>query len=121
MYTKNFSIQEMACKCGECDPAEHIMNTWYMTRLQKIRELIAQPLIITSGYRCESHNASVGGSRGSFHLLGRAADIRAENGRMRSELVMYAFKAGCYGIGIGADFIHIDDRPFGKMAMWHYY
>ncbi len=36
-------------------------------------------MTITSGYRTASHNAKVGGSKSSQHLLGRAADIQVQD------------------------------------------
>ena len=38
-----------------------------------------KPLHITSGYRTAAHNAAVGGSKYSQHLLGRAADFWVED------------------------------------------
>ena len=47
--------------------------------LQPIREAWGQPIVVTSGYRCPKLNAAVGGVKGSQHLLGQAADIKAAN------------------------------------------
>ena len=46
--------------------------------LQCIREHFGKPVYITSGYRTAAHNAAVGGSKSSQHLLGRAADFYVE-------------------------------------------
>ena len=43
-----------------------------------IREHFGKPVHITSGYRTAAHNAAVGGSKSSQHLLGRAADLYVE-------------------------------------------
>lgn len=45
---------------------------------------------VSSGFRCDTHNASegVGGYRGSQHRLGRAADVTGAE--IRSELVKWA-------------------------------
>lgn len=45
--------------------------------LEAVRSLIGQPLLITSGYRCEALNQRIGGSASSAHVLGLAADILA--------------------------------------------
>ena len=47
--------------------------------LQPIRDAWGQPIVVTSGYRCPKLNAAVGGVKGSQHLLGQAADIKAAN------------------------------------------
>jgi hypothetical protein len=43
--------------------------------LEKIREHLARPIFITSGYRCPALNAAVGGAGMSQHLTGAAADF----------------------------------------------
>jgi len=74
--TKNFKKSEFDCKCG-CDmPVDVLANiTKLASQLQYIRDNVALPITINSGYRCEAHNKSVGGSENSQHLLGKAADI----------------------------------------------
>lgn len=46
------------------------------TILEPLREFAQQPIIISSGYRCNQLNAKVGGAYASQHTLGEAADIR---------------------------------------------
>lgn len=45
--------------------------------LEEVRELLAAPLLISSGYRSPPLNASVGGSANSRHVLGLAVDFTA--------------------------------------------
>ncbi|OLS62945.1 D-Ala-D-Ala carboxypeptidase family metallohydrolase [Pseudomonas putida] len=45
--------------------------------LESVRSLVGQPILITSGYRCEELNRRVGGSSSSAHVQGLAADIMA--------------------------------------------
>lgn len=44
--------------------------------LSKIREKYGAPIIVNSGYRTSAVNSAVKGSENSYHLQGRAADIR---------------------------------------------
>lgn len=44
--------------------------------LDPLREVYGNPIIITSGFRCEELNRLVGGSKTSHHRTGQAADIR---------------------------------------------
>ena len=44
--------------------------------LQPVREKWGNPLLITSGYRCEQLNKIVGGVSTSQHLYGEAADLK---------------------------------------------
>ena len=43
--------------------------------MEPLREFAQQPIIITSGYRCNALNVKVGGAYASQHTLGEAADI----------------------------------------------
>lgn len=45
--------------------------------LERIRSTLGHPVIVTSGYRCERLNLSVGGATTSDHPQGHAADIVA--------------------------------------------
>lgn len=47
--------------------------------LQPIRDAWGQPIVVSSGYRCQRLNALVGGVKNSQHVLGQAADIKAAN------------------------------------------
>ena len=69
----NLRVREFAC--GDGSDAVLIDGELVIV-LQCIREHFGKPLHITSGYRTASHNAAVGGSKSSQHLLGRAADIQ---------------------------------------------
>lgn len=46
--------------------------------LDPLRAMIARPIIITSGYRCQRVNELVGGSKTSQHLSGKAADFHVQ-------------------------------------------
>lgn len=47
-----------------------------LAMLDLIREKWGKPIIVTSGYRSRQLNAKVGGAVNSYHLQGRAADIK---------------------------------------------
>lgn len=44
--------------------------------LDPLREAYGEPIIVTSGYRCEELNRLIGGSKNSQHRVGMAVDIR---------------------------------------------
>lgn len=46
--------------------------------LDPLREAYRQPIIVTSGYRCEKLNNLIKGSKTSQHRFGQAADIRSK-------------------------------------------
>ena len=102
----NFSASEFACKC--CGAAD--MDPDFMDRLQQLRTRLGWPLVISSGYRCEAHNAAVGG--GPAHPTGKAADIAIRGARARELTGMAIERFGFTGIGVSQAgprrFIHLD-------------
>jgi uncharacterized protein YcbK (DUF882 family) len=104
--TENFSRAEFACKCG-CgfDTVDHEL----LEKLEVLRGRFDRTITITSGCRCPDHNTAVGGSDGSQHLLGRAADIVVQG--IDPALVREAAEElGFGGIGEYDDFSHLDTR-----------
>ena len=54
--SKNFSRLEVQCPCG-CGAS--LINPFLVEKLQKVRNIIGRPIIITSGVRCEFYNISI--------------------------------------------------------------
>ncbi len=74
--TKNFKVAEFACKCG----CGNKIDQRVLDMAQTIREALGVPVRVNSGYRCATHNAKVGGVKGSKHILGLAADLSCSLG-----------------------------------------
>ncbi len=111
---RHFTPREFTCKCnGLCDHSV-AMSVGTVAKLDKIRDLIGLPITILSGIRCARHNNKVGGKAQSGHLVkngeSHAADVLCSDPNFR-----YAFLAAALPvfnrIGIGKDFIHVDDDP----------
>lgn len=104
--TRNFIAREFICPC--CD-AEGITDE-LVVKLQMAHDIYGRVMIVTSGFRCEKHNASekVRGLKDSAHLTGLAADIRCDNSRHRFLLLSAFIQAGFKRIGIYENFIHVD-------------
>ena len=69
----HFKKEEFNCKCG-CNL--NLTNQKIVSILENIREHFGNnPVIITSGTRCQKHNKDVGGASGSRHLTGKAVDF----------------------------------------------
>ena len=75
--TKHFKVSEFTCKCG-C--GTNNIDQRIIDMAQKIREEIGEAVRVNSGYRCDKHNARVGGVKGSFHTKGLAADLSSSVG-----------------------------------------
>lgn len=82
--TENFSFEELIH--SEYAVRHHIDNTpndeiganlqTLAEGLERARKVLGdRPLVVTSGYRCAKVNSAIGGSRGSFHQRGLAADF----------------------------------------------
>ena len=74
-----FRREEFRCRCGKCDTLDRLHGP-LVDILDKLRHQAGVPCVITSGVRCEKHNASpaVGGAVNSYHCRGRAADFRLQ-------------------------------------------
>ncbi len=103
----HFMLHEFECRDGSHQVRLHPR---LLEMLQKLRNQINRPVIITSGYRNPTHNKNVGGSPRSQHLLGTAADI-AVRGMSPQELAPRAEAIGFTGIGLYRNFLHLDIRP----------
>ena len=118
MLSKNFSRAEFKC-CGKCCGCDYdTVDSELIDVLQALREHYKSPVKITSGNRCPEHNSNVRGSRDSYHVKGRAADIQIEN--VQPVVVQDYLKAaypGKFGIGCYALFTHIDTRT--KKGRWN--
>jgi len=100
---------------------EKYMNKILLDMLDEVREIVGEPLIITSGYRSEDWNTKVGGVNGSSHTKGLAVDIAVRNSRMRFKLLNALQEVGVNRIGIADNFIHIDiDPDKDKNVIWTY-
>ncbi len=115
---KYFKIEEFKCKCG-CGRAEMMPQT--LEKLDKARELAGVSFKITSGYRCNAHNASVGGESEGAHTRGYAVDIEASTSPTRLSIVSALLQVGFTRLGIAKTFIHVDDDPSRPpKVMWLY-
>lgn len=118
--SKNFNSSEFMCKGASCC-STGLIDKKLVDILQKIRDHFGQPVTINSAYRCAEHNKKVGGSSGSYHTKGQAADIKVKN-TAPAAVAKYAESIGVLGIGLyetDADgyFVHIDTRT--KKSFWY--
>ena len=113
--TANFSRAEFACKCG-CgfDTVDYDL----LMDLQHLRHHFGKPIKITSGCRCAEHNKAVGGSKGSQHLYGRAADFQVQGVSPKAIAAVIDMQwHGQNGLGVYPSWVHYDTRTNGP-ARW---
>lgn len=111
--SKHFWLKEFQCKDGS-----KYVNIDYnlIKELEKLRTALGKPISITSGYRTQEYNKSVGGVDNSQHLLGKAADIQVK-GYTPEQVYQVAQQLKFNGIGIYETFIHLDVRD-SKRVVW---
>ena len=59
-------------------PSQYIPTLQQLCKevLEPLRSYVGQPIVISSGYRCNQLNIKVGGAYASQHTVGEAADIQ---------------------------------------------
>lgn len=106
-----FKRDEFKCKCGgiyckgfPVEPEEKLVRT-----ADRVRKHFAAQAIVTSGVRCEKHNAIVGGVSGSRHKTGKAMDFCVE-GITSAQLLEYVKQQPeiRYAYAIDSNCVHMD-------------
>jgi uncharacterized protein YcbK (DUF882 family) len=87
----------------------HKMDADLLHRLDLLRELVNEPLSVTSSFRSKEYNKGVGGSKRSQHLTGNAVDLSCNNSTLRGKIVKNALELGLT-CGVAKTFVHIDNR-----------
>lgn len=108
---KYFTKDEFKCKCGGryCKgyPAE--MSQKLVKIADEVREHFNAPIIVSSGMRCNTHNANVGGVSNSRHKYGKAMDFCVSGHSAASVLPYVQSKSGIrYAYAIDNSYVHMD-------------
>jgi hypothetical protein len=111
---KHFTPRDFACQCvGLCDHPI-VISLGMVAKLDKICDAIGLPIRVLSGARCERYNARVSGQSRSAHVpkngISHAAHVSCPDSSFRFAFLAAAFPV-FNRIGIGKDFIHVDDDP----------
>jgi uncharacterized protein YcbK (DUF882 family) len=121
--TRNFVTSEFLCKhCGAAgiDPS-------FVSHLQRLRDYLQRPIIVTSGYRCQLHPVELAkGNPARFgrHTQGIAADITGPPlSAIWQALAKFPVFTGV-GVSVPANFIHLDMRKLPstgvQRVLWSY-
>ena len=107
---KYFTPDEFACKCNRyCDGFPEQISRTLLLLLDGIREHYGAPITISSGVRCQTHNANVGGVYNSRHLQGKAADFHVRGKSAQTVLAYVQTLPGVrYAYDIDGSFVHVD-------------
>jgi hypothetical protein len=99
--TKNFWAREIHCQGKGCC-TESVISKRILDLAQEIRDDLGQPLSIGtaggSGYRCRQHNAEVGGSKTSLHMISDAVDLHYKDPAKLKAVVLRHLTDGEVGL-----------------------
>ena len=112
--SRNFRVREFACSDGT-DPV--FIAPALVKVLQALRDQLAAPVTICSGYRTPAINKAAGGAQYSQHLYGAAADITVKG--VTPQKVAAAARellGNTGGVGRYKTFTHVDVRA--KRSDW---
>ena len=123
----HFTHDELSCDCCNRTALDNGVMTEtefknFLKELEKLRSAVNEPMIITSAYRCQRHNAEVGSKPTSRHTaVGDAVDVYCSD-ELALKLVSNAYRLGWKGIGVNQNgngrYIHLDRRD--NPTMWSY-
>jgi uncharacterized protein YcbK (DUF882 family) len=121
---KYFKPHEVLGKAGNklwLDRGELMIDETALSKLCEFRLAIGEPILVSSGYRTPDENYRVGGASNSYHVLGKAFDIRCPNISLDA-LYYEAKQFGWHGIGRYDTFLHVDNRTIldGRVREWDY-
>ena len=70
----HYNVQEFRCKCGSTH--DILISSELIDKLEQLHAAFhCSKIIVTSGYRCPTHDKNVGGTGSGQHTKGTAADI----------------------------------------------
>ena len=116
--SKNFSLSEFACPCGQCKT--HISPV-LIEKLQQFRDFFGGPVVISrgGGYRCASYNEKIGGAESSQHMQGIAVDLPwPGSGALKYRYLELAFMLKFRGVGVYDGHVHLDMRHSETRVVW---
>lgn len=125
--TDHFSTAEFACQCSYADCKEQRISKSLIKKVEAIRVEVGQPLVVTSAYRCQKHQAYIRSSgqstvvaqKLSQHELGKAVDIRPKDALGIRTTFLAICEKQFQAIGLSDRFLHCDLRGPDKIR-WEY-
>lgn len=72
------SLEEYKCKCHSKYCTRTLVYSPTVSKFQLVRRIFGEPITVNSAFRCQFHNAEVGGLPNSYHTLGSALDLTVD-------------------------------------------
>ena len=116
----HFNVREFRCKCGGTH--DILISRELIDKLEQLYSAFhCSKIIVTSGYRCPTHDKNVGGNGSGQHTKGTAADIccyAQDDSIISSKLVSCKAQdigfTGIANIDSSYQYTHVDVRTSGK-------
>lgn len=108
---KYFTKDEFKCKCGGkyCNGFPVEVDYKLLQLADVVREHFGMPITVSSGVRCETHNAKVGGVANSRHRFGKAMDYSVRGVPASIVLPYVQSLSGVnYAYAIDGSYVHMD-------------
>lgn len=106
---KYFNRSEFRCKCGKCGGFPVEPNEKLVKAADKVRIHFGVPVNLSSGVRCKTHNAKVGGVSDSRHLKGKAMDFVVSGQSAKTTLAyVKTLPEIRYAYAIDGSYVHMD-------------
>lgn len=106
---KHFTLKEF--DSPDAPGSGSAMQSDFLVKLDKARELCGLPFKINSGFRTPAHNKAVGGEPNSAHTKGWAADIGYSSGTQGYQILTSLLAVGFTRIGVYKNWLHCDCDP----------
>ena len=108
---KYFGRAEFECNCGGkyCNGFPVEPHPVLVKVADRVRAHFGSAAIVSSGVRCEVHNANVGGVPNSRHLIGKAMDFCVV-GKTAGQVLEYVWQQSeiSYAYDIDGTYVHMD-------------
>lgn len=90
-----FTHNEFRCKCHQYRCQHTVISTMLIDKFVLLRTTIGnKPIIISSGFRCSTHNIAEEGAKLSWHMLGFALDLICPRGISLEDFQKAAIQVG---------------------------
>ena len=105
-----FKKEEFRCKCGKyCDGFPAQPERKLLLLADRVRGHFASPMVVSSGVRCKTHNANVGGAAASRHMSGKAMDFTVRGKSAKDVLAFVQSQEDVrYAYAIDDSYVHMD-------------
>jgi hypothetical protein len=84
--------------------------------INRLREYVNRPFVLTSGYRPAEHNKKIGGAPNSAHVTGQAVDIADKDGSLGQYFIQNPQVLNLFDIYIESptmtpNWVHVSIKP----------